>query len=283
MKPAIRMAALGLSIVLASAFTFAGVASAETSASSPATDCRTVTSHLVKRPDNGHGAPPVWALDTMDRTIKVCHVTPVVVPEVATQTKVEVDVWEYNATLVDNGTFETVAGATGSPNNGAALKAQTGVMSGNATFKNFTAPHDWGYWNGDAMKKEFVGSAPSSTGNWIGNFWTDGFKGTSITSYKWGYWTCGGVQSGGEQWIDSSEPANDDGQSDTAGDITGKPCPAQASPTATPVVPAPVGLPSLPVTGLPAVGWIAIGGTVIAFFGAALWLSGRRRRTKFIA
>jgi hypothetical protein len=239
-------------------------------------DCKTVTSHLVNRPDNGHGTPAVWALDTVDRTVKVCHVE----PEVAA--KVAIDTWTYSATLTDTGTFKTQPSAHGSPNAGAQLLAQTGTVHGEATFATFTAPHDWGYWNDTALQgKTFTGSAPSGTSDWVKHLWTDGFSGTQIADYSWNYATCT------EQWVDSSAEGNDDGQADSAGDITGKACPSPSpSPshsTAAPTVSAsPAAGASLPVTGNRP--WLYAGAGLLALgLGVAFVIAGRSKRRNFQA
>lgn len=273
-KKTLMRAGLVLFVVVATAFLGAVLAHP---AGAAAPDCRTVTSHLIDRPDNGHGTPSMWALDTLDRKITVCH------QEAPAVAKVAIETWTYTATLTDAGTFVTQAGAHGSPNAGVALAGGTkGAVNGHATYLKFTAPHDWGYWNGDAMDgKTFHGSAPSGTDGWIANLWTDGFSGTHIDSYSWTYKTCV------EQWVDSSEEGNGDGTSDSAGDITGKACPSPSpsrttQPTA-PVTSSPViGAPSLPVTGFPVGLAVTAGAVLVAAGGTALALS-RRRRTKFEA
>lgn len=249
-------------------------------------DCKTVVTHLVDRPDNGHGTPGTWALDTMTRTLVVCRVV-----EAAPAAKVAIDTWTYNAVLKDSGTFVTRVGAHGSPNNGVALAGGVhGVVSGKADFAKFTAPHDWIAWDASAVDgKTFTGSAPVPTGDWVKQLWKDGFGGTSITSYGWVYQTCvGKIVTKGyvEQWIDSSAESNNDGQSASAGDITGKACPvASASPSApasAPTSPRPTSptAVSLPVTGsnTPA---IAAGGAGLLGLGVVLVvLAMRRRRTR---
>lgn len=243
-------------------------------------DCRTVSSHLVNRPDNGHGTPAVWALDTMTRTVKVCH-PPEVAPAAA---KVPVDTWIYTAELADEGTFVTQGGPTNSPNAGTTLTTGVhGTVSGAATFVKFAALHDWGYWTGDVLNgKTFGGTDPSGTGDWIKNLWSDGFSGTKIATYKWTYKTCS------EQWVDSSEEANGDGTADAAGDITGKPCPSSsASPSpSSSVSAAPVAdRPTLPVTGPGGRTqvMVALGGGLVLSGGVLILAIRRRRPPKFIA
>lgn len=242
-------------------------------------DCKTVTTTLQDRPDNGHGTPGIWALDTMDRTVKVCHV---VTPQVAA---VEIGTWVYSATLSDEGTFTTVPGDTNSPNDGKAVVKQTGTVSGTATFSNFTAPHDWIAWDNSIDGKTYHGTAPAATNDWVSLLWKDGASKTGITDYEWTYKTCS------ETWVDSSNPKNNDGQDDSAGDITGKACaspspsPSASSSKAAPVVhsPSPTSkTATLPVTGSN-IPYVLGGGVAILAAGSILWILGRRRRTRFEA
>jgi len=189
--------ALGL---LFSAFLFSQPALATTS------DCKTVTSHLVNRPDNGnHG---VWADDSLTRTVKVCVVP---TPELKADA-VQVNTWKYHAEVTDEGTFVTKAGAHLSPEHGVALVGGVnGKMSGHFT-ADFTAAHDWAYWNGAAFDgKTFTGApggANPTTSDWVKALWTDGFKGSSINKdWWWKYGTCN------ELWRESAEGDQ--------GDITG--------------------------------------------------------------
>lgn len=247
-----------------------------------APDCKTVVSHLVDRPDNGHGTPGTWALDTMTRTVKVCHLPEAEAAPAVAKT-VEVDAWTYTAALVDDGTFVTQGSATGSPNAGAAIVAgMHGTVKGVAGFAKFTAAHDWAYWNGAALDgKTFTGLAPSSTGSWIGNLWSDGFGGTQIVAYKWIYKTCT------ESWVDSSEEANGDGTADVAGDITGKACPSPSPSAPAPTTPAATvsatPAASLPVTGPGGTGVLLAVGAGLILGGAMLYTTVRRRRVRFTA
>ena len=271
---------------VAGAFMAAAAANATESA---APDCRTVVSHLVDRPDGGHGTPATWALDTMTRTVKVCH-TPEAAPM---QAQTQTFPWTYTATLVDDGTFVTQGGPAGSPNNGVALTGGVhGTVHGDAAFAKFTAGHHWAHWNGPALDdKTFHGSAPSGISDWIKNLWSDGFGGTKIVDYRWAYRTCS------ESWVDSSAVGNGDGTADGphgAGDITGKPC-ASPSPSASasvkPSVPAsatPVHTasatptPGLPVTG-PGTGVLVGTGLALLLGGGVLVVVLRRRRVRFTA
>jgi len=284
MGPIKRLAsALALTLGLAGA----ALACPTVAGATPPPDCKTVTSHLVNRPDHGHGTPDVWALDTVTRTVQVC-----VQPPAALQTeKVAIDTWSYTAKLTDTGTFVTQAGTHGSPNNGASLAGGVhGAVLGAATFAKFTAPHDWIAWDPSALDgKTFNGSEPTSTGDWLKLLWKDGFGGSSINMYSWVYQTCVDkiVKSGWvEQWIDGS--FNNDGQDAKAGDIRGRVCPTRSpspspspstSQTSTAGAVTTGGTPSLPVTGAP-VPLIALGGLVLIGAGIGGLALARRRRDR---
>lgn len=280
-RPLRMLTAAGAAVAVAGLLVLAAAPAAAAIADDDA--CRTVVAHLTDRPDNGHGTPPVWALDTVTRTVKVCHAEDAPAPAAA----VEVKTWDYTATLVDEGTFVTKGSATGSPNAGIALTAgMHGTVHGAATFAKFTAPHHWGYWVEAFDGKSFTGSAPSGTGDWIKNLWSDGFSGTQITDYKWTYETCT------ETWVDSSEEGNGDGTADSAGDITGKACPTPSaspsvstSPSGSTIVAVPADTSgSLPVTGSKEA-LIAGGGALAVAVGTVLVILFRRRRdeTTFVA
>lgn len=255
----------------------------------PATDCKTVVTHLANRPDHGHGTPDVWALDTMTRTVEVCAQQP------AQNAAVAIETWTYTATLTDVGTFLTQAGPTGSPNDGKPLVGGVaGALQGKAIFNKFTAPHDWIAWDPSAVDgKNFNGTEPGSTGDWLKLLWKDGLKQSGIDSYAWIYQTCVGkiVRKGYvEQWVDSS--SNHDGQDASAGDITGKRCPTGSpSPSAT----TPSALPSLPLPTTPGVSLPVTGSNVPLLIGGGvtlvtagavllvLTLRRRRNRVEFTA
>lgn len=273
-RPVRAAVAIGAAVAVAGLLVLAAAGPAQAVA---APDCKTAVSHLVDRPDNGHGTPSTWALDTVTRTVKVCHVEDTPAPAVAKA--VPIDTWTYTATLVDEGTFVTKGGATGSPNAGVAIAAgMKGTIHGEATFAKFTAMHDFLGWVDAFDGKTFTGSAPSGTNDWIKNLWSDGFGGTQITNYKWTYTTCS------EKWVDSSEESNGDGTADSAGDITGKACPSPSvSASPAPSLPGSasgvpiVGQPTLPVTGSRAVLVAGVGAVLVAI-GAAGVIVGRRRR-----
>ena len=269
----IIMAAL-LIVTMVSAVTFTKLAFASVDPS----DCKTVTTHLVNRPDNGHGTPSLWALDTMTRTVTVCHGPQPEPSDSPDETALNKHYpWHYTATLKDAGTFVTKGGATGSPNDGKPLTAGTkGTVNGTATYAEFVSGWKWDGWQGaDYDGKTYSDSEPGTTGDWVKMLFSGGKVQTSITDYKWVYKTCQ------ETWIDSSTKDNDDGQSDSAGDITGKACP---SPTPTKSAPPTVSqspvVASLPVTGSNITGTVVAVGGGFAVLGVVLFLYGRRRRSQ---
>jgi LPXTG-motif cell wall-anchored protein len=164
-------------------------------------DCKTVTSNLVNRPDNGnHG---IWSNDTFTRTVEVCVVPPPSTPALQADS-VEVQTWKYHAKVTDSGTFVTLAGAHLSPEHGnALLGGVNGKIVGGFT-ADFTAPHDWGFWNGAAFDgKTLTGAAGGSnptTSDWVKALWSDGFKGSSINDdWTWTHTTCN------EQWKETAK------------------------------------------------------------------------------
>jgi LPXTG-motif cell wall-anchored protein len=279
--------AVALAVVSLGVIAAAGAASADI-----APDCKTVTIHYTNRPDSGnHGT---WATDTFARVIQVCHDTTVKPAE-----SIAVQAWHYKAIVHDNGTFVTVGGASNSPNEGHAVHGGTpGVMVGGFT-ATFTAPHDWGYWNGDAFNGKTLngpaGDTNPTTSNVVKALWTDGFEGNSINNdWKWVYRTCAKGDKCVEQWIDAY-PSDGAGRRD--GDITGKPCPSAsastsstATPTGTPSLH--TGSPVVQVTGSTAAGLpvtgskttvMAGGAAVLILAGTGLFLLARRRRVRFEA
>ena len=62
-----------LAAAAGTAAVFGGLAFASGVAHAATTPPTTVnaTTHISNRPDNGHGTPPLWSYDTMDRTLTV--------------------------------------------------------------------------------------------------------------------------------------------------------------------------------------------------------------------
>ena len=272
-KAAIFMVAVAVGIVGAPS-----VAAAEPTASPE--DCKTIVLNLKDRPDSGnHGT---WALDTITRTIKVCHV----VEQTALKTEVVINTWKYAATVTDVGTFVTVAGAHNSPNNGhAVVGGVNGAMAG-GFHAHFTAPHDWIAWDGDAWNGKTLtgatGAGNPTTSETVKKLWKDGFNGSSIDNdWAWVYQTCVKVLAKKgfvEFWIDNHKT---DGEGKQDGDIWGKRCPspspsASSSTNPLPTLTAAPPSDSLPITGSN-VPLVVGGGAALVLIGGVLFVLARRR------
>lgn len=151
------------------------------------------TSVSTTRPDSGHHGD--WATLVLVRSVHVCRTSEN----------------HYTATITDDGTLITLDSA--SPRQGLPLAAgTTGTVHGT---------YDWTFVAENLNLDALVSPDPDTkTGVWLeelvkasGGKWCSG----SGHEYIWTYITCS------EQWVDAS--SNDDGQVDTAGDITGKACP----------------------------------------------------------
>jgi hypothetical protein len=241
--------------------------------------CRTAVTTLVDRPDSGfHGD---WAKDAITRTVKICEAAPPVTDKVATDRTST-----YTATVVDTGTFTTVAGH--SPGAGKPLVAGVkGLLAGGFT-ATFTAKPDFKNYQG-FDKDTYSGTEPSSTSDWVKNLWggRDFTPVTNLVGWKWTYWTCSkDVTKAVEKWVNADPDVND-------GDITGKACPA---PVESASASAPTGggagggevggggasTGGLPVTGAN-VGILAGLATALIAIGMALFITARRRRREFTA
>jgi hypothetical protein len=264
----------------------------------PAPETKTVTTHVVDRKDHGHGSPPpaTWALDTFDRTVTITggpvYVLPGTdneVPEVSAeiaetrQKMPEITLcdlvkylhltWKYHAEVKDLGTFVTLAGATLSPNAGAALLGGVhGTLKGGFS-ADFTAPAHWCTFDASELDDETIeGDDAPSASRWVSSMF-DKFDGSSINDdWWWTYTTCV------EKWWDAADKDSDDGQSDEAGDITGLPCPTTPAPS-TPVPTVIVNAPQLPVTGASVTTMAAVGsGLLLVGIATLLGLAAFRRR-----
>lgn len=270
---------------LAIALAIPGMANAALPSPSPScVATKTVTTHLVSRPDSGNNGD--WAADTFTRKVVICEQ---LMSTVGAKTVVSLS--HYHAVVHDQGSFVTIQSK--SPQAGVKLLAGTkGAMTGGFTadftaesgFKNFK-----GYWD----KGTIVGNPPGSptTPLWVQTVWggTD-FKGSSLNDdWSWTYTTCS------EKWRDWYKTS---GNQPSDGDITGKVCPSKSpapspSPvvtsTSTPKPPAssspsssPAAGGSLPVTGAPIALIAGIGG-VLLLGGGGAWYATRRRKTVFKA
>jgi hypothetical protein len=261
--------------------------------------CKTAVTHLIGRPDSDTRGN-TWALDgtptaPMTRTTTICEQPPVVLQtsgDVAATVEAKST---YLATVVDDGTFVTVAGAK-SPRAGAALGAGvTGYLHG--TFSaTFNAKPDFKMYQGAYDGKTYSGTAPSTTGDWVKNLWggNDFAPVKDLIGWTWSYWTCSTDKTKAlEVWVDAE--STDSGKALTAGDITGKKCPTTAPTTTAPTTPASGGAgggatsttaaanaAGLPVTGFPVklAGFLA---AALILIGAAMYVAARRRRAEFKA
>lgn len=297
---------LGTLIPVVLAGTWIAVGAAAASAA-PTSDCKTVVTNVVDRPDNGHGTggtpqPGYWALDTHKRTVTVCRMpAPTATADVKAKAIV-VAAEEYTAKGVDDGTFVTKAGATLSPNNGQPLVGgRKGKLYG--TFEwTITAPANWQFFDASKQAGKTVTGDPKTsavddnpgTAEWINGWWPGAdVKPVFKNNWSWLYWLCGdhpgrnlaGFK--GEYWWDAASAISNDGQSKLAGDILGKqvcPTPSSVTPTvtATATVPPVEVSNNLPTTGKPIVGLVVVGVVTILLGGAAIRLA-RRRNTRFTA
>jgi hypothetical protein len=277
-------------LTLATFGALAGVMPAQASAPKP--EHKTVVTTVTDRADGGnHG---VWATDTITRTVEVTGGPVYVVPAPqalkadGTQQELCDSVaalglrWNYTAKVTDKGAFVTVDGK--SPNAGKGLKAGTkGTVEGSFT-ATFTAPAHWCSFDAKTLQGKTVkGDNAPKTSEWVKSLFTAEFDGNSINDdWTWTYTTCT------EKWWDASDAKSNDGETDAAGDITGKACEAPK-----PERPGGNGTGSgggassgsdggLPVTGVPA-GAIAGGALALLFVGAFLVGVVRRRRLRFTA
>lgn len=184
------------------------------SAANAAPTTVTATTHVINRPDGGHGTPSVWAYDNLERTLTVTVA--------ADQTGLPANTTRYTATITDKGSFSTVGGA-GTPNQSLVPGAKivhNGVKgSVNGTYAlTVTAP------SSDTLtgvvpafeNDSFAAPAVLSTSWPALAFATPASAVVSGGAYEWDYATAC------EHWADSS--ANGDGNSVSDGNITGKSC-----------------------------------------------------------
>lgn len=255
----------------------------------PKPEHKTVATMVTERADGGnHG---VWATDTIKRSVALTggpeYVQPDAAAKLAQARTEQPDVtlctlvntfhlrWNYTAKVSDAGTFVTIDGK--SPNEGKELKAGTkGSVEGSFT-ATFTAPAHWCTFDDKALNGKTVkGDQAPKTSEWVKSLFTEGFTGDSINNdWTWTYTTCA------EKWWDAADPKSNDGETDAAGDITGKACPTPAPTTpAAPPATAPGTAGGLPVTGT-SLPLIAGGGVALLVMGAAaMWLTRRRIRTE---
>lgn len=190
----------------------------------------TATTHVTNDPDNGHGSPSTWAMDTITRTVTITKGTQV--SGTACGLAASAGCWSFTAALSDSGTFVTIPGA-GTPNQSCAgcagelirSPAVSGTIAG-----NYQVTFDASYPVADAS---LVGKnhddhggpvfAPYTSTTWGQQFFPAGTSFGPFVggAYTWTYQ----VLSGGfpfftvERWVDSS--SNGDGNTPGAGNISG--------------------------------------------------------------
>jgi hypothetical protein len=190
----------------------------------------TATTRITNDPDSGHGSPPVWATDTITRTVTVTKGTQV--PGTACGLPATAGCWSFTADLSDSGTFITIPGH-GTPNQACAgcageliaSPAVSGVIQG-----TYQVTFDASYPVADASlvaKNHDDGGVPAvppyTSKTWGEQFFPAGtsFGNVAGGAYTWTYQ----VVKGGfpfftiQRWVDSSD--NNDGNSPGAGNVTG--------------------------------------------------------------
>jgi hypothetical protein len=195
----------------------------------------TITTTIRNHADNGHGSPSLWARDSFKRMTTV-H-------QNADKT--------YTVTLADSGTFEAIKHA-GSPSGAAGVQiadyvsgAFTGHLVADVT-GTLKSPAALSNLNGNTFNDQ--NNTTRSTSWWIKMLFKSTTGEPSVTSYRYDY-----VRPKCEHWVDSSAPANNDGQGPKAGNIVGKACHTKPGPTPTPSspstgTPAPTVTPTVPTT-----------------------------------
>lgn len=230
-----RLTAVAAAIALAAgiATMTAGAASARTLPFGPgqaSVITATATTHVTNDPDNGHGSPSTWAMDTITRTVTITKGTQI--PGTDCGLAASAGCWSFTAALSDSGTFVTIPGA-GTPNQSCAgcagelirSPAVSGTIAG-----NYQVTFDASYPVADAslVAKNHDDAGVPASPPYTSTTWGEQFfpAGTSFGpfaggAYTWTYQ----VLSGGfpfftiERWTDSS--SNGDGNTPGAGNVTG--------------------------------------------------------------
>lgn len=265
---------------LASALTVLAMTGLGLALASPAQaqddDCKTVASTLTDRPDSAVGGG-TWALDQLERTVKVCQVEPGV----------------YHAVVSDAGTFATVeldhtpAGVVQplpAAIEGTVEGGFTADFEAEADFATFDPSHL------DGVTIAWVGDGSDlSSGEWVVSLFGDEFTGSSLNDdWSWSYRTwCG--EEVREEWVNQT-----DALGGNKGDITEVPdCPAVSpSPSVSPSPeasesPAPGAAggttEELPATGVSIPRLAGFGVALLGIGVAALVFGIKARRTTYVA
>jgi hypothetical protein len=157
-----------------------------------------VTATVRNHPDNGHGSPSEWADLTFKRTMKI-HSN---------------GDGTYALTTTDVGSLITRKGA-GSPNNGVRIARTLSGQFSSASAGSATGTLSDNYLDNDKKVFDPKTGHPFSSSEWFKSFFKEGVTGSPFSGhYAFTYKTVD------EKWIDAD--TNDDGQDQSAGDITGK-------------------------------------------------------------
>lgn len=183
----------------------------------------TAVTLITNDPDNGHGTPPEWAVDTIMRIETVTRGAQVSGTDCGLAAPA--GCWAYTASLSDSGIFTTIPGA-GTPNQSCAgcagkhiTRKVTGSLQGAYTVTfDASAPAPDGSLVAWAHNDHGAAASPPFTSTtWGEQFFTPGtaFGNVDGGAYKWTY----RVAFPSQQWVDSS--ANGDGDQPGDGNITG--------------------------------------------------------------
>lgn len=210
--------------LLAAALTVPAAAASAQAAPGSATAVTT----LKNVPDNGHGTPSEWAVDTMQRTVTVTRGSqaPAADCELSSGT-----CWSYSAKLTDLGTFVTKPGA-GTPNQACAgcageqvkTPAQSGYLTGTYSITFYASSGSPRPSLVPRMHDDHgvAASAPFTSTSWPQLFFPAGthFSAMNGGAYSWTYLLVKfSFPFLMQQWVDSS--TNNDGNAPGDGNITG--------------------------------------------------------------
>jgi LPXTG-motif cell wall-anchored protein len=161
------------------------------------TDCQTVTTTLVDRPDSAVGGG-TWALDAMIRTTVVC----------------QTDQGVYSARVDDDGTFVTLALDHTPAGAAQALPAGVeGTVVGGFDTITFQAAADWETFDASVLDGVTVIGADHPSGTWVSELFSDVDASTlDGDAWSWTYTTCS------ESWTNQAAALGGN-----LGDITGLP------------------------------------------------------------
>lgn len=183
----------------------------------------TALTMISNDPDNGHGTPSEWAIDTIMRTVTVTRGAQV--PGTDCGLTAGAACYAYEMSLRDSGSFTAIPGA-GTPNQACTgcagehiARQVTGSLNG-----TYTVTFDASSGSPDGTLAAFthndhgVAAVPPFTSTtWGEQFFPGGTSFGNVTGgpYSWTYT----VAFPREQWIDAS--TNNDGNSLGAGNVTG--------------------------------------------------------------